>query len=225
MIKISKRLALVASLILDSDAKGVLDVGCDHALLDIYLLQNRKNIKIIASDINKNPCLKAKENVEKYHMENYIKVVQKDGISSLEDGIDTIVIAGMGTETIIFILKEGKEKLKNIDRLVICSNNKYELLRKEITKLGFYINREKVIYDDSKYYILIEFIKGNENYSNKEYKYGPKLLEQMDETFKDYIKYNIEKREEILSKIPKEKDIYKKIEKEANDYKRIIDYL
>lgn len=225
MIKISKRLALVASLILDSDAKGVLDVGCDHALLDIYLLQNRKNIKIIASDINKNPCLKAKENVEKYHMENYIKVVQKDGISSLEDGIDTIVIAGMGTETIIFILKEGKEKLKNIDRLVICSNNKYELLRKEITKLGFYINREKVIYDDSKYYILIEFIKGYENYSNKEYKYGPKLLEQMDETFKDYIKYNIEKREEILSKIPKEKDIYKKIEKEANDYKRIIDYL
>lgn len=225
MIKISKRLALVASLILDSDVKGVLDVGCDHALLDIYLLQNRKNIKIIASDINKNPCLKAKENVEKYHMENYIKVVQKDGISSLEDGIDTIVIAGMGTETIIFILKEGKEKLKNIDRLVICSNNKYELLRKEITKLGFYINREKVIYDDSKYYILIEFIKGYENYSNKEYKYGPKLLEQMDETFKDYIKYNIEKREEILSKIPKEKDIYKKIEKEANDYKRIIDYL
>ena len=39
----------------------ILDVGCDHAFLDIYLALNRKNVKLIASDINENPLKKAQE--------------------------------------------------------------------------------------------------------------------------------------------------------------------
>ena len=63
MIKLSKRLSIVASLI---DSKRIIDVGCDHALLDIYLAQENKDIKIIVSDINENALNNAKENIKKY---------------------------------------------------------------------------------------------------------------------------------------------------------------
>ena len=42
MIKLSKRLEKIAQLIDEND--NVLDIGCDHALLDIYL--SKKNRKI-----------------------------------------------------------------------------------------------------------------------------------------------------------------------------------
>ena len=52
MIKISKRLKEIANYV--EENSNIVDIGCDHGLLDIYLIQNKKNIKIIASDINQN---------------------------------------------------------------------------------------------------------------------------------------------------------------------------
>ena len=46
MIKLSKRLEVVASFIQDNSK--IIDIGCDHGLLSIYLAGIYKNIKIIA---------------------------------------------------------------------------------------------------------------------------------------------------------------------------------
>ena len=43
-MKISKRLKAISDFITDNS--NVIDVGCDHALLDIYLFNNKKNIKL-----------------------------------------------------------------------------------------------------------------------------------------------------------------------------------
>ena len=51
-MKISKRLRVIGDLVKDNSF--ILDIGCDHALLDIYVVKNKKNIKAIASDINEN---------------------------------------------------------------------------------------------------------------------------------------------------------------------------
>ena len=45
MIKLSPRLKQIAEYI--NDNSNMVDIGCDHGLLDIYLIQNKKNIKII----------------------------------------------------------------------------------------------------------------------------------------------------------------------------------
>ena len=48
-MKINNRLKQIGDLV---EANSFcLDVGCDHALLDIYLVKKNKNIKAIASDI------------------------------------------------------------------------------------------------------------------------------------------------------------------------------
>ena len=63
-MQLSKRLSAVAGLV--TRGNRLVDVGCDHALLDIYLALNRNNVKLIASDINENPLKIAKENIKKY---------------------------------------------------------------------------------------------------------------------------------------------------------------
>ena len=56
MIKIlNKRLETLSAFILDNEC--VIDIGCDHGLLGIYLFLNRKNLKMISSDVNRGPLV------------------------------------------------------------------------------------------------------------------------------------------------------------------------
>ena len=65
MIKLSERLQKVSDFVLDDKiSRSIIDVGCDHALLDIYLLQNDETLVVTASDINEGPLQKALENIK-----------------------------------------------------------------------------------------------------------------------------------------------------------------
>lgn len=199
-MKISERLRVIGDLIPDNSF--VLDIGCDHALLDIYIVKKNKNIKTIASDINKGPLEIAKENVKKYNLENKINLKQENGLNAYEKGIDTIVLSGLGTTTIIDILNKRKEVLKNIKNLVISSNNDYYKLRKNITKLGFKIKEEKIVLDKNKYYPVILFVPGIEKYNYYELKYGPVLLEKRERVYLDYLNTKKNKLIEIYNSLP-----------------------
>ena len=57
MIKLSKRLEAISSLVPNNSK--IIDIGCDHGLLDIYLYQKKISNKIIAADIYKaDLCIK-----------------------------------------------------------------------------------------------------------------------------------------------------------------------
>ena len=62
-MKINDRLKKIGDLV---DANSFcLDIGCDHAFLDIYLVKKNKNIKAIASDIAEGPVKQAKDNIKR----------------------------------------------------------------------------------------------------------------------------------------------------------------
>jgi len=214
LIKLSKRLKTIGDLVLSGKSSYIIDVGCDHALLDIYLLQNNSNLKIIASDIREKPLENAKKNIIKYSFLNKIELLLKDGIKNINKDIDTVVISGMGEETITYILNEGREELTHINRLVISSNNKYVDIRKNIIKLGFIINNELIVYEDGKYYIIMDFIKGKKKYTSKELYFGPILLNNKNELFYKYYNYLKDTKLEILKDIPKDNNKYKELEEE-----------
>ena len=101
-MNISSRLIKLASLV-EPNSK-VFDIGCDHGLLSIYL---SKNHNVVATDISSSSIQKTKQNIDKYKATN-IEVYETDGL----DGLDTkpndnIIIAGMGTSTILKILKNN----------------------------------------------------------------------------------------------------------------------
>ena len=180
----------------------ILDVGCDHALLDIYLALNRKNIKLIASDINENPLKIAKENIKKYNLEDKIKLEKADGVSKINDEVDTVVIAGMGTSTINDIINNDLEKLKNVKKIIISSHTSSFELRENMNKKGFKIIDEAVVFDKGKYYEIIVYSNGYEKLSKLDMKYGPIISKRKDEITKAYFNERYLKLIEIYKKIP-----------------------
>lgn len=202
MIKLSPRLKQIAEYI--NDNSNMVDIGCDHGLLDIYLIQNKKNIKIIASDVNQNALNNAKNNIKKCKLEDKITTILSNGLDSIDiTNIDTIVIAGMGSHTIVGILYNNLKKLKNVDRLILQSNNDLDFLRYKVTKIGYYIVKEELVRDAGIIYTIIEFRKGYRFYNKKQLYFGPCLLKERNSLFKEKCKTELKKLEQFYPLIPK----------------------
>ncbi len=219
-MKINERLKRVASYV--DDNSYIIDVGCDHALLDIYLVKTKKNIKAIASDINDGPLEYAHKNIEKENLLNKIKITKRNGIDNLEKEIETIIISGMGTSNILDIIFRNKDNLKNIKKIIISSNNDWYNLRKTFIKNNYYIKEENIILENNKFYPIIVFEKGIKKYKKYELKYGPILLKSNNKIFKKYIEKEIIKLNNIKSNLTSKYLIKKiKLEKEIRFLKRI----
>lgn len=208
MIRINKRLQTISAFIKENDI--VLDIGCDHSLLGIYLVLN-KNVKVVGSDINSGPLEKAKENLKKYHVENLVELRLGDGLEIMSDDINTIVISGMGGLSIINILRDIK-KYPNIKKLIISPNNDFSLTREEISKLGFYIKNEKMVLDSGKFYLISEYLIGKRKVDTF---FGKLDIE--DNVVKRYYQYIYDTNLKILSKLGIKDRSRKKVLKSDND--------
>ena len=221
MNNLSNRLKEIASFIPDN--VKMVDIGCDHALLDIYLYKNKKNIKIIASDINENALEQAKKNIKKYKLDKSIETRLSNGLDNINsDEIDTIVISGMGSHTIVGILRMNQKKLINVDNIIIQSNNHIDFLRERILELNYYIASEKLVKDNNIIYTIISFKKGKKKYNKKEIYFGPYLLKENNNLFKEKNKQDLEKLEYLYKIIPKSHILHRiKIKNKINMYKKI----
>lgn len=193
---ISKRLKTIASFINKNDA--ILDVGCDHALLPIFLIKN--NITNIAdgSDVSEKVLDKAKQNIEKYSMENLINLYLSDGLENIDiKKYNTLVICGMGYSTIVHILESNN--LKNINKLIIQTNNEHDKLRLYMNKENYCIYDEVCLEEHGKYYDMIVYCPGEEKLSSDEI-----LCGKYNKNNIKYYHYVKEKLEKILNRIPKE---------------------
>ena len=176
MIKISDRLKSLTKFIYFEDR--IMDVGCDHALLDIYLVQSGHPNKIYVCDVNSNALQNGIDNIDKYNLSNSIIPVLGYGIEKAGDfNIDTLIISGMGSRNIIDIL--SSPNLDKIYKLVLQSNNNHYELRKFLTVKGFNIYEEEVILDGKKTYINIVAVRDYpvKIYTEKEYEFGPVLIQ------------------------------------------------
>lgn len=199
------------------DTKCIIDVGCDHALLDIYLAK-QKNVKCLAIDVREGIVNNVLKRVEQEKLVNKIKVKLNNGLENINiSKDDTVILSGLGTNTILNIV--GSRKISN---LIIQSNDDLFLLRKILTNNGYYIAAEQIVLD-GKYYIIIKFKLGKRKYKYKELLFGPKLLKENNLMFKKYLSMKKEYYEKLLKNIP---DIYLirkiKIKKYLNHIKKTL---
>lgn len=200
-MKISDRLKELSTFVDENDK--LIDIGCDHALLDIYLCDEYKNLKVIASDVHEGALKSAEKNIEKFKMNDRIDLRLGDGLTIVNaDEIDTVLIAGMGFNTIKRILSNDT-KMTNVKKIVIQSNTDVVKLRKFVIKLGFKITRELLVKDNDIIYTIIEFKPGSEKYSYEEIYFGPRILDNKDDIFYEYYSKKLLKYENLLLQIPK----------------------
>lgn len=200
-MKINERLKKIGDLV---EANSVcLDVGCDHALLDIYLVKRNKNIKAIASDIAEGPLEQAKRNIKRERLDGEIEVRLGSGFNTYSDDIDTIIISGMGGRNIIGICKENPKVLKKVKTIILSPNNYQEDVKRYLCKNGFYISNEEFVRDKKFIYQIIIFSKGKKKYTKKEYFFGPVFLVKKGPLFREYYEREMKSREILISLLPK----------------------
>ena len=200
-MKINDRLKKIGDLV---EANSFcLDVGCDHAFLDIYLAQRDEHIKAIASDVKEGPLNHARENIKKYHLDKEIECRLGNGLDTYTDDVDTIIISGMGGRSMIGIFKAHLEVLKKVRTIILSPNNYQVDVKKFLCKYGFHISNEELVKDGKFIYQIIVFSKGKMRYSKKEYFFGPVLLKKKGSLFDEYYKRELISREILIKVLPK----------------------
>ena len=189
---INKKLKAIASFINTQDT--VVDIGCDHAYLAIYLKENKLCKNVYASDINENALNIAKTNIQEHNLD--IETILSDGFKSIHNpNIDTAVISGMGTNSILDIIRYAPQ---NINKYILCSHNNLDILRKKLYEHKLYIESEIAIYEHKKYYVIMLVTKNYQKENRLSLKYGRS-------NDKEYLSYLLKKEQEVLNRIPKRK--------------------
>ena len=200
-MKINARLKKIGDLV---DANSFcLDIGCDHALLDIYLVNQKKNIKAIASDIAEGPVEQARQNIKREHLENEIEVRLGDGLSTYSKEVNTAIISGMGGRSIIGICKNNYKTFKKIDTYILSPNNYQEDVKRFMCKNGYYVENEEFVKDKKFIYQILIFKKGKRKYTKKDYFFGPVFLIKKGPLFREYYEREMKSREILLQLLPK----------------------
>jgi len=202
-MQLSQRLKAVA----DSVTIGnrVADVGCDHAYISIYLIENDIASFVTAMDVNKGPLERARENITRQGYDNRIHTRLSDGLHEMEPGeANTILIAGMGGALIVRILGEGLKSVQKSSELVLQPQSELFLVRRFLHQIGFCIVQEQMLKEDGKYYIIIKAIPAQkqETYDREVfYQYGKLLLEQREPIVKEYLKRERRIRHQVIEEL------------------------
>lgn len=191
---LSKRLQIIGDLV--PSGNRIIDIGCDHALLDIYLIKSKKIKKALAIDIHAKALSGAIKNIQNSKLNDNIEVKLNDGLKNIHVfSDDIIVVAGMGTRNIIKILEKHVDVLNNV---IVQANNEHFILRKWFSKHGFKIVNEVFIIDHKKAYIIMALTKGSNNYNKYDYWLGPILKNDS-----IYINYLISYYKKLYDNVPK----------------------
>ncbi len=149
---------------------GVIDVGTDHGYLPIALAQSGYMGNIIASDINSDPIDKAIYNAKQAGLYDRIQFRLCDGLEGcIPDEVDTIVIAGMGGDTICGILDRAEWCMTEKYKLILQPMTKAEILRFWLVNNGFHISfEERTKENGTIYQIIVASFENNSTLSDAE---------------------------------------------------------
>lgn len=198
MIRISKRLSIICDMVPSS---VVADIGSDHGKLMIALAESGKIRKGFAVENKEGPFERLRSNLIRYHVDDIVTPLFSDGIKDITRDVSTIVIAGMGGQTIVNILKAHPEKLISVKTIIIDAHTAVPFARKEICQMGFAIADEKIVKEDGVFYEIIKFIKAEKAIiSDEDLEFGPILRHEKSATFKEKYQSRISEIDAILAK-------------------------
>lgn len=229
---LSKRMMCLANMV--TPGKRIADIGCDHALVSIYLVSEGISPKVLAMDIGEGPLEAAKANIEKYGLSESIETRLSDGMSELKPGeTDGAVIAGMGGLTIVGILERGLHNISSGYELVLSPQSEIPEVRAFLRTHGIKIVDEEMIIEDDKYYNIIKAVATDEELidTNELYDaYSQFLIEKKSPIYLRYLEENLEKMNGIYCRLSKQDgdkviDRMAEIRDEVDDIARILDMM
>lgn len=142
-----------------------IDVGTDHGLLPIALVEQRTVTRAIASDALPEPLSMARRHVRGRGLEDRIDLRLGDGLTTLTHPgeAQVAIIAGMGVKSILAILEASCPRLLGIETLILQTPQVDNTLRAELTGRGLRVTHEEILLEAGKLYhtLLIDVSKSS----------------------------------------------------------------
>ena len=183
-MELTPRLKLAAEFCLP--CKAVIDVGCDHAYLCLYLVEQGAE-RAAASDIRPGPLEAAKAHIAACGRSDRVRAVLCPGLEAFgPEDADTISICGMGGEMIASILEAAPWTAKGDHKLVLQPMTNGHRLRKWLSDNGYTIQREQLAREGHRLYVVLQARGGGKDACGAEngYLFTEKLL--TDPLFPEY---------------------------------------
>jgi len=156
---LAPRLAAIANLI--PPGSRVCDVGTDHGQLPVWLLKEGRCPFVIATDLNPGPLETAKRTAKQVGIQSGLEFRLADGLAGVAPHeVDTVVIAGMGGETIAWILGQTSWLPAPGYRLILQPQSKLPELMKALAELGCRVQNQHLVEDAGKLYTILEVTAG-----------------------------------------------------------------
>lgn len=149
----NRRLHAIENMILPGI--GVIDVGTDHGYLPVSLARHGYPGALFASDIGEGPLSAARRSAETAGLGERIAFQLCDGLDLCDPAsVDTIVIAGMGGDTICGILDRAEWCMHPRYRLILQPMTRAEVLRYWLVNNEFIIEEEQLVADGGEIYAV-----------------------------------------------------------------------
>ena len=187
-IELDERLNMLAAL--TPVCPVAADVGADHGFLGAWLLENRRCERVQFLDISAPSLEKARRLIEDMQLEERSVFSVGDGLEALVEPAQTVIIAGMGGQTVAGIIERGRERLRGA-RLIMQPNVGLYELRKKLMELGFAIVEERLARAGGRWYVGIAAEEGIADYSEEELLAGPVLLRERPAELVGYADFRI----------------------------------
>ena len=217
---LSKRLKTILKMV----PKGVVaDIGADHGKLMIALFEEGIISHGYAVENKQGPYNRLVKALTEKGLENDIVPLFSDGIKDIPDIVHTVMIAGMGGNLIIDILKKYPRKTKQLETIIVDAHTAIPKVREEISKLGFVIAEEKMVREDDIFYEIIKFVRADVAfYGDKDIEFGPILRNEKSATFKEKYQNRINEINKLLANKNLPKDRADQLTKEKERIQGIL---
>jgi len=152
---LSPRLHTIARLI--PPESRVADVGTDHGHLPIWLLTKGICPFVVASDVAHGPLEAAKRNAAQAGITSGLEFRLADGLGAVSpEEVDTVVIAGMGGETMCGVIQRAPWLKSGTYRLLLQPQSKIPELIEFLSVEGYQIESRHLVEDAGRMYTIFE---------------------------------------------------------------------
>ena len=179
-MKLPERLAAVAEFV--PTGCVVADIGTDHALAPIALIERGVCRRVIATEVRPGPLRAAAQAVADSALADSIELRLGNGLAPLAVGeAEVIILAGMGGKTIIDILGAAPAVLESAQRLILQPMTESAGLRLWLCDHAWRITGEKLVREGDRLYQIIEAQPGPAQEKDPFLiALGPRLIEARD---------------------------------------------
>ena len=187
-MKRTKRLRILCGQL--RPCKSFADVGCDHGYCTLYMLENGLCESAVISDISEKSLHKAEVLLAPYMAARRVRSVCCAGLEQIPEDTEQVLIAGMGGEEILAILREGFLP----EKLLLQPMQNAPKVRAFLLENGYAVLGD-FTFSDGKYYDVIYAEKGGavRKYDERCLRFGYDNLHSPSADFLKKVKEDIRK--------------------------------